>query len=156
MTPTIAKSEPWEPCPPGELVCAAQRMRARPRDRIAARLIGVAGAFVIVAFAGWLAVSRFTRTQQHRFGGITCDQTKQHLQEYTEGRLTDATLVDRIAVHLRECPECGPLARKMFPQLSQFRRTGPPSQRCCGHNGPRRDRHEPPVTHLYLVAWLGR
>ncbi len=103
----------WEDCCQGELGQMVDRMRTVRRRRflsqasVAALTLAVTGAGI--SFAGY----RWWLSGDYRYGGIACSEVMRLLPKYHAGEL-DAQLSRQIAIHLEQCPDCGPAYRRMI------------------------------------------
>ncbi len=99
----------WAACCQGELLQMVDLMRTVRRRRFlkqasvaALALAGMGAGICFAGYRGWLS------------DRITCSEVMQLLPKYRAGQL-DTQLSRQIALHLEQCPDCGPGDRQMIP-----------------------------------------
>jgi len=116
MNETTSTADSWDACPQGELSRMARSIKSKRRDKVIARVIGAAGAVVIVAVSLTIAAQQLGEPTEPNFGGIVCSDVCPKLQDYMAGKL-DEKLAGQIESHLAECPDCGPMFQKMKAEM---------------------------------------
>ncbi len=117
MNQSIIPSDQWEACPSGELMSLARKLKARRRDRTAARIVGTTGAILLVFFIVGLVAHRMRDFNDNRLGNISCEEVKANLDDYAAGQL-DEHLADHIRVHLAECPGCAAIHQDLGGEVT--------------------------------------
>ena len=118
--PSSEDSEQWQPCPPGELVKFAGRLRSKHRLHRIVQLASVCAVLLLAAgtiYLQWeprqhstIPEGRIPDRGEYNYGGITCTEIHQVLPRLKEGTLDDDTLA-RVREHIEQCPQCKAFAR---------------------------------------------
>jgi len=112
------KAETWSPCAPGTLEAFGRASKAKRRLRVATRVTGSAVAVLLIAGLSVWSVNSLTKPREFYFGGIGCRDVRDNLGGFAMGTLPDE-LSQRIQAHLKECPACQEVMKRMDqPQAS--------------------------------------
>lgn len=111
MPPKPNKSEAWIPCPRGSLGEFARREKTRQRRRFLVKASGVATVLALGGGVGFWAL-RPRGMAEPNFGGVTCSEVRGNAMAMMSGTLPD-DLVQKIQVHLSQCPDCQAFLEKM-------------------------------------------
>ncbi len=121
MKATSDETQSWEPCQVGLLVgCSRRAKSAQTRKTLAQIGGGVLAVILVVGLGAWSA-NGWRHQDEHHFGGIACSEVQKSIPSMMAGDLPDDVL-QRVKIHLEECPICQEIAAKM--QAQQATRVG--------------------------------
>lgn len=113
-----ADPDRWQPCPPGELVGLAGRLKAKRRRRVIEAALATSLAALLMVWAGvYFGVQRSPQPTDFEFGGIACSEVRPIVAKYMSGEL-DPALAARVREHLAHCAACGRLMEGVQKSVS--------------------------------------
>lgn len=120
------RTDVWSPCTPGTLKEFRRSALSRRRWR---NLTVTSSAVALVICVAALAV--WTGPREYYYGGIACRDVRANIGAYAGGDLPDET-IEKIRTHLRQCPNCSELMKKMRHR-SELDRSGQAFGCLCPH-----------------------
>lgn len=119
MAKSPHNSSDWKPVSRGTLAGLALHLRSRRRRALAGRAAAIAALPLVLVAVGGIAMflTRPAGMVEFDYGGITCTEVRTHLPSYLKGKVPPA-VDQKLASHLKQCPNCQSLMRQMGMPLS--------------------------------------
>jgi len=118
MKTTFDNAESWEPCESGLLVGRAQQAKTAQAIKTATQIGGgILTVLLVVGLGAW-SVNYWDRPEEYHFGGIACHEVQENIPGMMAGNLPD-DVMQRMQVHLKECPMCQEMMAKMKAQQAE-------------------------------------
>jgi len=112
MSRTPKKPDEWQSCEAGFLIALSERAKSARRRRFVLRASACLAALVCAVGLGLWGAGFWSRPSENYFGGIACHEVQENMPAMLAGALPEE-LKARIEAHLRECPGCREMMRKM-------------------------------------------
>ncbi len=119
MNTESAHQDQWDACPAGELQRMVGRIKARRQRRLLTQVGSTAAALLTAFAAAFFTTGWLRQPTECRFGGIACSEVKPLLPDFLAEKL-DAELARKVDIHLQQCPDCGPMYRRMVTEMGHM------------------------------------
>jgi hypothetical protein len=110
-------------------------VKVRKRRRALMQIGGIAASVAVAGPAAYLAGRWLIGPTEYDYGGIACSEVMPLMPKYRAEQLP-ARQMGQIAVHLSECPKCGPAYDRMVGAAAGTAHSH------SAHGGRRSHRHE--------------
>lgn len=115
MKTTSENPESWEPCESGLLVDRSKQVKTAQTRKTAAQIGGGILTMLLIVGVGAWSANYWDRPEEYHFGGIACHEVQENIPGMMAGKLPEDVL-QRMQVHLKECPMCKEVMAKMQAQ----------------------------------------